>query len=61
MAPVSVTEAVCLSAKDKKMTNQRDHNAVRPIKFEAVKLQDDCVIAELVPLSFVMLRIAVEK
>lgn len=61
MAPASVIEAVCLSAKDKKMTNQRDHNAVRPKKFEAVKLQDDCVIAELVPLSFVMLRIAVEK
>lgn len=61
MAPVSVAEAVCLSAKDKKMTNQKDHNAVRPEKFEAVKLQDDCVTAQLPPLSFVMVRVAIQK
>lgn len=61
MAPVSVAGAVCLSAKDKKMTNQKDHNAVRPEKFEAVKLQDDCVTAQLPPLSFVMVRVAIQK
>jgi alpha-N-arabinofuranosidase len=61
MAPVSVAGAVSLFAKDKKMTNYIDHNAVRPEKFEAVLLQDDCVTAQLPPLSFVVIRIAVQK
>lgn len=61
MTPVSVAESVCLSAKDKKMTNHKDHAAVKPEKYESVKLQENCVTVELIPLSFVMIRIEVKK
>lgn len=61
MTPVLVVEAVCLCAKDRKTTNYRDHNAVKPEKYEEAKIQGNCVTAELVPLSFMMIRVGIHK
>lgn len=58
MAPNTVKEAVFLAADDKKKTNREDHSAVIPKKNEDVKVKDNHVIAELLPLSFHMLRIS---
>ena len=57
MTPVAVAEAVCLFAKNKKMTNHKDHTAVKPEKNEEVKLIGNCVTAVLPPLSFHMIRV----
>lgn len=57
MTPVAVAEAVCISAKNKKMTNHKDHTAVKPEKNEEVKLIGNCVTAVLPPLSFHMIRV----
>ncbi|MDE5717565.1 MAG: alpha-N-arabinofuranosidase [Lachnospiraceae bacterium] len=61
MTPVSVTEAVYLSAKNKKMTNHKDHSAVKPERYDEVKIQGNCVTAELMPLTFMMIRLAIQK
>lgn len=61
MTPVSVADAVCLSAKDKKTTNHIDHNAVKPEKYDEAKIEGNCVTAELAPLSFMMIRVGIQK
>lgn len=58
MTPNTVLEAVFLSADDKKRTNREDHFAVIPKKNDVVKLKDNHVVAELLPLSFHMLRVS---
>lgn len=57
MIPEAIREAVYLAAENKKMTNQKNHLAVRPRKSETVELEENCVVAELLPLSFTMIRI----
>lgn len=58
VTPVSVIEAACLSARDKKITNHKDHAAVKPERNEEVKLDGNCVAAVLPPLSFHMIRVS---
>ena len=48
-----------LYAKDKKMTNQYNHNAVIPKENNAVSIEDDCCIAEILPLSFNVIRLGI--
>ncbi len=59
MRPSTVKEAVYLSAEDKKMTNQKDHLAVRPRKSDAAQLKENCVTTTIMPLSFMMIRVGI--
>ncbi|MDL2295432.1 alpha-N-arabinofuranosidase [Lachnospiraceae bacterium OttesenSCG-928-E19] len=54
-----IIEGIRLTADDKKMTNQYNHQAVVPQKNEEVRLEGDCCIAEFAPLSFNMIRVQI--
>lgn len=55
----SILQSVSLSAKDKKQTNQENHNAVVPHETDQVTLRDNLLTSKFEPLSFNMIRIAV--
>lgn len=55
-----VIESISMTATDKKMTNQYDHNAVKPKNVDNVKLYDEGVHMVLEPLSFNMVRLKIK-
>lgn len=54
-----IIQSVSMTAEDKKMTNQDDHQAVIPKEVDNVKIEDDKCNIWLEPLSFNMVRIKV--
>lgn len=60
LKPGAVREAVSLAAADKKMTNKENHLAVQPRESDAVEVRGSCVTAEILPLSFMMIRVNVQ-
>ncbi len=60
MRPNTIKEAIYLSAEDKKMTNQKNHLAVRPRESDAVELKENCVTTAIMPLSFMMIRVGMQ-
>lgn len=57
----NVIESISLTAKDRKMTNQEDHNAVLPRNNDNAEVIGDTCIMQLVALSFNVLRIKIEQ
>ena len=54
-----VKESWCLSAKDKKLTNQLNHKAVIPRRKADVKFTEETCTVELEPLSFNVVRLEI--
>lgn len=57
--PRKVIDFVSMTAKDKKMTNQQDHNAVVPQNRQEAFIEEGRCIVELAPLSFNVIRVEV--
>lgn len=56
---LSVTESVSMTARDRKMTNQKDHFAVRPRPNDRIRLGENGVTVQIPPLSFNVVRVEV--
>lgn len=55
-----VIESISMTADDKKMTNQYNHEAVKPKTVNNAKINNQEVKIELEPLSFNMVRIKIK-
>lgn len=58
-APKEIRAFIRMHAENKKMTNQHDHRAVMPEEAAGGMIKGGCCTAELLPLSFNMIRVAV--